>query len=71
MARNAKTVRSPTPIYNYERTLKAEANEFAAMAFHRVFVNRDAAIWPNTRAGHASFLLRRLSSIESGPSWAR
>lgn len=29
--------------FNYERTLKAEATEFAAMAFHRVFENRDAS----------------------------
>jgi hypothetical protein len=50
--------------FNYERTLKADATEFAAMAFHRVFENRDAAYL----AEHSS-RERKNSSPESFINW--
>lgn len=44
--------------YNYQNTLKAEANEFAGMAFHRVFENRD----PEYLAEHSSKKRRFMSA---------
>lgn len=42
---------------NYQNTLKADATEFARMAFHRVFVNRD----PEYLAAHSSSSRKRSS----------
>ena len=45
-------------IYNYQNTLKAEATEFAGMAFHRVFQNRD----PEYLAEHSRKARRPMSA---------
>jgi hypothetical protein len=42
---------------NYQNTLKADATEFAGLAFHRVFVNRD----PEYLAAHSSSSRKRSS----------